>query len=256
MSTYLDILPEDIRCVIYRHLYTSVLSDMKRANVYKNTKYFHKLLEVTGNPQIYDLDYLGMLNITSVYDIFKYRKTKIEYDQLFNPESAIYQRSHFTKELDIVLDNIEISNEVFYALYKSNKRYYRYFMKEYISFECLNATPCDDEDNKITRSPRSPRSLLSVYKATFILQQSTPFSCMAELLYNVIVFYNNIKNIICDDLYFLESLEDEGHSLTQRQKKDKYILEDILGQHISNRFIIRFDYDIDNHRAYPILLPY
>ena len=255
MPTYLDILPEDIRCVIYRHLYTSVLSDMKGASVYKNTKYFHKLLEVTGNPQIYDLDYLGMLNITSVYDIFKYRKTKIEYDQLFNPETAIYQRSHFTRELDIVLDNIEISNEVFYALYKSNKKYYRYFMKEYIRIDCLN-TGDDCEDNRITKITRSPRSLRSVYKATFILQQSTPFSCMAELLYNVIEFYNNIKNIICDDLYFLESLEDEGRALTQRQRKDKYILEDILGQHISNRFIIRFDYDIDNHRAYPILLPY
>lgn len=249
MPTYLDILPEDIRCVIYRHLYTSVLKDMKRDSVYKNTKYFHKLLEVTGNPNIYDLDYLGMLNITSVYDIFKYRKTKIEYDQLFNPETAIYQRSHFTKELDIVLDNIEISNEVFYALYKSNKKYYRYFMKEYIRIDCLN-TGDACEDNGVTKIT------WSVYKATFILQQSTPFSCMAELLYNVIEFYNNIKNIICDDLYFLESFEDEGHTLTQRQRKDKYILEDILGQHINNRFIIRFDYDIDNHRAYPILLPY
>jgi hypothetical protein len=212
---------------------------MKRASVYKNTKYFHKLLEVTGNPLIYDLDYLGMLNITSVYDIFKYRKTKIEYDQLFNPESAIYQRSHFTKELDIVLDNIEISNEVFYALYKSNKRYYRYFMKEYIRFDCLNAN--------VTRH---------IHKATFVLHQTAPFRCLAELLYNVIAFYNSIKDIICEDLYYLESLEDEGLVLTQRQKKDKYILEDILGQHISNRFIIRFDYDIDNRRAYPILLPY
>jgi hypothetical protein len=251
MPTYLDALPEDIRCVIYRHLYTSVLSDMKNKSIYKNTKYFHKLLEVTGNPFIYDLDYLGMLNITSVYDIFKYRKTKIEYDELFCPETAIYQRSHFTKDLDIVLDNIEISNEVFYALYKSNKRYYRYFMKEYIRFDCLNALEKEKEkDNKVSSISRH------IYKATFILNQTTPFRCLAELLYNVIELYNSIKDIICKDLYFLESLEDEGHALTQRQKKDKYILEDILGQHINNRFIIRFDYDIDNRRAYPILLPY
>jgi hypothetical protein len=234
---------------------------MKNKSIYKNTKYFHKLLEVTGNPFIYDLDYLGMLNITSVYDIFKYRKTKIEYDELFCPETAIYQRSHFTKDLDIVLDNIEISNEVFYALYKSNKRYYRYFMKEYIRFDCLNALE-KDEDNMVLKCSKcskcSKGSKISrhIYKATFILQQTTPFRCLAELLYNVIEFYNSIKDIICKDLYFLESLEDEGQTLTQRQKKDKYILEDILGQHINNRFIIRFDYDIDNRRAYPILLPY
>jgi len=255
MPTYLDALPEDIRCVIYRHLYTSVLSDMKNKSIYKNTKYFHKLLEVTGNPLIYDLDYLGMLNITSVYDIFKYRKTKIEYDELFCPETAIYQRSHFTKDLDIVLDNIEISNEVFYALYKSNKRYYRYFMKEYIRFDCLNALE-KDEDNKVLRGSNGLKISRHIYKAAFILQQTTPFRCLAELLYNVIELYNSIKDIICKDLYFLESLEDEGQTLTQRQKKDKYLLEDILGQHINNRFIIRFDYDIDNRRAYPILLPY
>jgi hypothetical protein len=200
---------------------------MSRSDIYKNTKHFHKLLEIADNPFVDNLDYLGMLNINSVYDIFKYKKNY----ELFQPETAIYQRYYFTKKLEITLDNIEISNEILYNLYKTNKRYYWTFVNEY-------------------------STQLRIRKGTFILQQTDPFSCMAELLYNVIAFYNRIKDILCANLSDLEYLENDIGALTRRQKKDRNIMEDAIGYHINNRFIIRFDYDIDEKTAFPILLSY
>ena len=238
MPTYLEILPEDIQVAIYKHLYTSILNDINDNDIYRNTKHFHKLLEITSNPLICDLDYLGLLNINSKYDIFKNKKNKIEYDELFQHESAIYQRSHYTKKICIVLDNIEIYNDVFYSLYKSDKRYYRTIIENYIYFS-------NSEDTNIR---------IRIYKANFILEQNEPFSCLAELLYNVINFYNIIKNKICECIDTLEVIENDGQVLTRRQRKDKYILENMLYYHINNRFITRFDYDIDNKTAYPILL--
>ena len=236
MPTYLEILPEDIIAIIYRHLYSSILCDMKRKNIYKNTRHFHKLLEITAEPFVCDLDYLGMLNINSIYDIFKYKKNKIEYEELFQPETAIYQRSHFTNNLEITLDNIEISNEVLHNLYKSNKRYYKSFVKEYLDFdECISRR---------------------IKRGTFVFAQQTPFACLAELLYNVIDFYNIIQKIIYKSTYLLDCIEEDGQILTQAQRKDRYILEDMLSYHINNRFIIRFDYDIDNDTAIPILMSY
>jgi hypothetical protein len=197
---------------------------MSRSDIYKNTKHFHKLLEIADNPFVDNLDYLGMLNINSVYDIFKYKKNY----ELFQPETAIYQRYYFTKKLEITLDNIEISNEILYNLYKTNKRYYWTFVNEY-------------------------STQLRIRKGTFILQQTDPFSCMAELLYNVIAFYNRIKDILCANL---SDLENDIGALTRRQNKDRNIMEDAIGYHINNRFIIRFDYDIDEKTAFPILLSY
>ena len=234
MPTYLEILPEDIQVAIYKHLYASILNDMNDNDIYKNTKYFHKLLEITQDPLKCDLDYLGMSNISSKYDIFAYKKNKKEYEELFQNETAIYQRSHYTRKICIVLDNIEIYNEAFYSLYKADKRYYRTIVKEYICF-----------DAGIT---------CKIHKANVVLQQREPFSCLAELLYNVIDFYNIIKNKIFESIEILDTLQTNGQILTRRQKKDKYILEDMFNYHINNRFITRFDYDIDNKSAYPILL--
>jgi hypothetical protein len=233
MPTRIEVLPEDIQAFIYRKLYSSILGDMKRSDIYKNTIYFHKLLEITDNPLVYDLDYLGMLNINAIngiYDVFKYKNiSKYKNHELFQPETAIYLRSYFTKRLEITLDNIKISSVPLYNLYTSNKRYYWAFAKEYIT-----------------------TTQLRIHKGTFILQQAEPFSCMAELLYNVIAFYNRIKDVLCANI----SEEDDVGILTQRQRKDKYIMEDALGYHINNRFITRFEYDITMKSAFPILLPY
>lgn len=233
MPTYLEILPEDIQSAIYKHLYSSILNDMKDNDIYKNTKYFHKLLEITEDPLICDLDYLGMANSNSKYDIFAYKKHNIEYEELFHCESAIYQRSHYTKKIGIVLDNIEISNDAFYSLYKADKRYYRTIVDEYMRFD----------------------NTKRIYKANFILDQTKPFNCLAELLYIVIDFYNIIKNKICECVDALETLQTDGQVLTRRQRKDKYILDEMLNYHINNRFIVRFDYNIENKTVYPILLP-
>ena len=236
MPTYLDILPEDIQNAIYKYLYTSILQDMKNNDNYKNTIYFHKLLEITEDPLVDDLDYLGLSNIyISKYDILKYKRNKKEYDELFQNETAVYQKSHYTKNLNIVLDNIEIYNEAFYNLYKTNNRYYIAFVNEYIQFN-------DCVDGSIT---------IKIRKGNFILQKKEPINCLAELLFIVINFYNIIKNKLIQNI---ESLEVEGQILTQRQRKDKYILNEMLSYHINNRFIIRFDYDIDNKSAFPILL--
>lgn len=204
---------------------------MKHRDIYKNTKHLHKLLEITSDPFVCDLDYLGMLSINNIYDIFKYKKNRIEYDEL-------YHRSHFTKHLQITLDNIEISNEVLYNLYKSNKRYYKLFVKEYFDFDVIMYA--------------SGSRIIS--KASLRYQQQEPFACLAELLYNVIDFYSIIHNIINTSLYLLECIEEDGQVLTQRQRKDEHILNDMLGYHINNRYIIRFDYDIDKKTAFPILL--
>lgn len=235
MPTRIEVLPEDIKTIIYKKLYSSILRDMSQEDIYKNAIYFHKLLEITDNPLVYDLDYLGMLNINGIYDIFKYKYkniSKYKNHELFQPETAIYLRSYFTKRLAITLDYIEISSDPLYALYTSNKRYYWAFAKEYASQQ------------------------LRIHKGTFIFEQSEPFSCMAELVYNVIAFYNRIKDVLCANIRELECLEDDIGVLTQRQRKDKYILEDILGYHINNRFITRFDYDIDMKAVFPILHPY
>jgi hypothetical protein len=235
MPTYLDILPEDIQNAIYKYLYTSILKDMKNNDNYKNTIYFHKLLEITEDPLVDDLDYLGLYNIydNSKYDILKYKRNKKEYDELFQNETAVYQKSHYTKNLNTVLDNIEIDNIL--NLYNINKRYYIAFVNEYMQFN-------DCVDESIT---------IKIRKGKFILQKKEPINCLAELLFIVIDFYNIIKNKLIQNI---ESLDVEDQILTQRQRKDKYILNDMLSYHINNRFIIRFDYDIDNKSAFPILL--
>jgi len=241
MPTYLDILPEDIQIIINKYLFSSILRDMKKESIYKNTKYFHKLLEITTDPLICDLDYLGMLNINNIYDIFKYKKNRIEYDELFQPESAIYQRSRFTKNLAITLYDISISNDVLSDIYKSDERYYRYFVEKYFVF--------NDNNNEVHITRK-------IKNGNFMLQQTKSYTCLAELLYNVIDFYNNLLHIINLKIYLLEYLESNGEVLTERQIDDKHILEDMLNYHINNRFIIRFDYDIDKRIVFPILLSY
>ena len=77
MPTYLDILPEDIKTIIYKFLYTLILKDLNNNDNYKNTIYFHRLLEIASNPLFDNLDFLGLLNINHInckYKIQKYKK--------------------------------------------------------------------------------------------------------------------------------------------------------------------------------------
>ena len=239
MPTYLDILPDDIIRAIYIYLYSSILRDMNNSDNYKNTEYFHKLLTITEDPQIDDLDYLGCsecieysLTNNNKYDILRYKKNKAEYEELYNDNDVIYKKSYYSKQFIIELDNIVISNDALYALYRANKRYYAAFVSEYMQFNCDNAS-----------------FTIKILKGKFILQADKSFNCLAELLYHIINFYNIIKNEICKNI---EALELQG-ILTARLRKDKYILEDMLNKHINNRFIERFDYNIDTKTAIPRL---
>lgn len=239
MPTYLDILPDDIIRAIYIYLYSSILRDMNNNDNYKNTEHFHKLLTITEDPLIDDLDYLGCSECieyslsNNKYDILRYKKNKKEYEELYNDTDVIYKKSYYSKQFNIELDNIVISNDALYSLYKANKRYYTAFISEYMQFDCDNAS--------IT---------IKIIKGKFILQADKSFNCLAELLYHIINFYNIIKNEICENI---EALVMNGQILTARLRKDKYILEDMRNKHINNRFIERFDYNIDTKTAIPHL---
>ena len=238
MPTYLEILPEDIIRAIYTCLYSSILRDMNNNDNYKNTEHFHKLLTITEDPLIDDLDYLGCSECieyslsNNKYDILRYKKNKKEYEELYNDTDVIYKKSYYSKQFNIELDNIVISNDALYSLYKANKRYYTAFISEYMQFA---------SGASIT---------IKIIKGKFILQADKSFNCLAELLYHIINFYNIIKNEICENI---EALVMNGQILTARLRKDKYILEDMLNKHINNRFIERFDYNIDTKTAIPRL---
>ena len=94
-----------------------------------------------------------------------------------------------------------------------------------------------------------------ICKSNFILQKDEQFKCLAELLYHTIEFYNIIKDVIYINIELLEDIENEGQVLTRRQRKDKYILEDMRNYHFNCKYIFRYDNDIDTKTAIPVLCP-
>ena len=74
MPSYLDMLPEDIITHVYKMLYNSILNDMKKDTTYKNMPIFHKLLEITKNPYIDNLNFSDFV-ISSCIDniVIKYK---------------------------------------------------------------------------------------------------------------------------------------------------------------------------------------
>jgi hypothetical protein len=246
MPTYLDILPCDIQTLIYKHLYTSILKDMNNTDHYKNIIYFHKLLEIADNPLFDNLDFLGMININNnKYDILKYKKNKINYDDFFQQETAIYNKTYYTTQLNMDVDKIIINSHPLSTLYKNDKLYYitiHTMLKKYLNVN--NLTIFDDT-----------RVSQRICKANFILQKDGRFNCLAELLYHTIEFYNIIKDVIYINIELLEDIENEGQVLTRRQRKDKYILEDMRNYHFSCKYIVRYDNDVDTKTAIPVLCP-
>jgi hypothetical protein len=248
MLTYLDILPEDILTIIYKCLYTLIIKDLNNNDNYKNTIYFHRLLEIANNPLFDNLDYLGLLNINyinSKYNILKYKKNRIEYDDFYQHESAIYNKTYYTSVLNMDVDKIVIYNQPLYSLYKTNKLYYitiHSMIKKYLNITNLNLFNDTIVSQKISKS-------------NFILQKNEQFKCLAELLYHTIEFYNIIKDVIYINIELLEDIENDGRVLTRRQRKDKYILEDMRNYHFNCKYIVRFDNDVDTKTAIPILSP-
>ena len=82
MPSYLDMLPEDIITHVYKMLYKSILNDMKKDTTYKNILLFDKLLEITKNPYIDNLNYYDFVFSSCIDNIvLKYKYYEIEYDE-------------------------------------------------------------------------------------------------------------------------------------------------------------------------------
>jgi hypothetical protein len=245
MPTYLEILPEDILTIIYKYLYTLILKDLNNNDKYKNTIYFHRLLEIASNPLFDNLDFLGLLNINNINSKYDIQKYKMNYDDFFQRETAIYNKTYYTTQLNINVNKIVIYNNPLYSLYKSDKLYYitiHSMIKKYLNVNNLNIF----DDIKVSQR---------ICKANFILQKDGQIECLAELLYHTIEFYNIIKDVIYINIELLEDIENEGQILTRRQMKDKYILEDMRNYHFNCKYIVRYDNDIDTNTAIPILCP-
>jgi hypothetical protein len=245
MPTYLELLPDDILSIIYKYLYTLILKDLNNNDKYKNTIYFHRLLEIASNPLFDNLDFLGLLNINNINSKYDIKKYKMNYDDFFQQETAIYNKTYYTTQLNMNINKIAIYNNPLYSLYKSNKLYYitiHSMIKKYLNVNNFNIF----DDIKISQR---------ICKANFILQKDGRFECLAELLYHTIEFYNIIKDVICINIELLEDIENEGQILTRRQRKDKNILEDMRNYHFNCKYIVRYDNDVATNTAIPILCP-
>ena len=139
MPTYLDMLPEDIITHVYKMLYKSILNDMKKDTTYKNIRIFDKLLEITKNPYIDNLNYYDFVVSSCIDNIVeKYKNYEIEYDEdmcynslLYN--SSLYYKSYYIKPLDIDINKIELSNFFIYNLYNNDNNSITIFNNTYFS---------------------------------------------------------------------------------------------------------------------------
>ena len=122
MPSYLDMLPEDALAHIYMMLYKSVINDMKNGDKFRNIECFNRLLEISKNPYVDNLNYYAYVVNSRIDNILrKYKNYKIVYqeDQYYNSllySSSLYYKSYYIKPLDIVINKIEIFNFFIYNL--------------------------------------------------------------------------------------------------------------------------------------------
>ena len=228
MPSYLDLLPEDIIAHVYRMLYKSILNDMKKESKYKNIQLFNKLLEITRNPYVDNLNYYDFV-MRSYGDniIDKYKDYEIDYntDHFYN--SSLYYKSYYIKPLEIYINKIEIFNFVIYNLYNNDKKGHALFNITY--FACINYAGVVKNANK----------------NGFILEREQPFRCLAEILYYIIDFYDFIKQIIYMNIEFIEQMNGI-FNLSPEKIKEREKLIDILNFHNNHRYIENLIYDIKN----------
>jgi hypothetical protein len=231
MPSYLDILPEDILNHVYRMLYKSILNDMKNESKYKNIPLFNKLLEITKNPYIDNLNYYDFVANYCIDNIIeKYKCYEIEYDEdicynslLYN--SSLYYKSYYTKPLDIDINKIEIFNFFIYNLYNKDDKSFALFNITY--FANINYEGVIKNANK----------------NGFILERDEPFRCLAELLYYIIDFYDYIKQILYMNIQFIEQISGI-FNLSREKMNERNNLIDILNFHNNHRCIEELIYDI------------
>jgi hypothetical protein len=232
MPSYLDILPEDILIHVYRMLYKSILNDMKNESKYKNIPLFNKLLEITKNPYIDNLNYYDFVANSCIDDIVeKYKCYEIEYDEdicynslLYN--SSLYYKSYYIKPLDIEINKIEIFNFFIYNLYNNNNDK---------SFAIFNITYFANINYEGV--------IKNANKNGFILERDEPFRCLAELLYYIIDFYDYIKQILYMNIQYIEQISGI-FNLSREKMNERNNLIDILNFHNNHRCIEELIYDI------------
>ena len=194
MPSYLDMLPDDIITHVYRMLYKSILNDMKKDTTYINISIFHKLLEITKNPYIDNLNYYDFVVSSCIDNIVeKYKYYEIEYDEdmcynslLYN--SSLYYKSYYIKPLDIDINKIELSNFFIYNLYNNDNNGIALFNNTYFA------------DNNFRGVIKKAN------KNGFILEKEGSFRCLAELLYHIIDFYDFVKQILYMNINFIEQI--------------------------------------------------
>ena len=240
MPTYLDMLPEDIITHVYKMLYKSILNDMKKDTTYKNIRIFDKLLEITKNPYIDNLNYYDFVVSSCINNIVeKYKNYEIVYDKdmcynslLYN--SSLYYKSYYIKPLDIDIDKIELSNFFIYNLYNNDNNSIAIFNNTY--FSDINFRGIIKKANK----------------NGFILEKDESFKCLAELLYYIIDFYDFIKQILYMNINFIEQISGILN-LSSEKTKERDLLIDVLNYHINHRYIEELIYDIHNKCVNPQL---
>lgn len=240
MPTYLDMLPEDIITHVYKMLYKSILNDMKKDTTYKNIRIFDKLLEITKNPYIDNLNYYDFVVSSCIDNIVeKYKNYEIEYDEdmcynslLYN--SSLYYKSYYIKSLDIDINKIELSNFFIYNLYNNDNNSITIFNNTY--FSDINFRGIIKKANK----------------NGFILEKDESFKCLAELLYYIIDFYDFIKQILYMNINFIEQISGILN-LSSEKTKERDLLIDVLNYHINHRYIEELIYNIHNKCVNPQL---
>ena len=240
MPSYLDMLPEDIITHVYRMLYKSILNDMKKDSTYKNIRIFDKLLEITKNPYIDNLNYYDFVVSSCIDNIVeKYKNYEIVYDEdmcynslLYN--SSLYYKSYYIKPLDIDIDKIDLSNFFIYNLYNNDNNSIAIFNNTY--FSDINFRGIIKKANK----------------NGFILKKEESFKCLAELLYYIIDFYDFIKQILYMNINFIEQISGILN-LSSEKTKERDLLIDVLNYHINHRYIEELIYDIHNKCVNPQL---
>ena len=246
MPSYLDMLPEDIITHVYKMLYNSILNDMKKDTTYINIPIFDKLIEITKNPYIDNLNFSDFV-ISSCIDniIIKYKYYEIEYDEdmfynklsLYNYSlynTSLYYKSYYIKPLDIDINKIELSNFFIYNLYNNDAK----------AIDLINNTYFTDKNCRGV--------IKKANKNGFILEKDESFKCLAELLYNIIDFYDYIKQKLYMNIEFIEQIG-EILNLSNEKIKERNFLIDVLNFHSNHKYIEELIYDIDNKCVNPQL---
>lgn len=239
MPTYLDMLPEDTLTYIYKMLYKSIVKDMKKDCKYINLKCFNKLLEISKDPYIDNLNYTDFLVSSCIDKILDKHINYIKYDGEQNYNSLIYNtslfyKSHYIKPLAIDINRIEIFNFFIYNLYEYNDEGLELFNDIYFATSYYTGTT------------------KKINKNGFILEIEGTFRCLAELLYHIIDFYDFIKQILYMNIQMLEHIG-EILSSSNTKTKDRDNLIDILNYHINHRYLEELLYDIEYKCAKPLL---